>query len=172
MPDILKKYYRKYDFESSDILFTMSRAVSYCVNKRTKRARKINVKSAFKEFNKIISQLKKMQPKCVICLGDIAHRCFLDKCLHSFCTCCVSRWAKEKTICPTCGENFVAVFHDVRSIRSYRIRKFTADRKTSCLLKSMKSINSFYEINESIKKIIKTYKLSVEGFCNDVVSIR
>lgn len=168
MPAILKTYYRKYEFKNRYFFFTMSADGKF----DKKSPQSAQVKLAFKELNKIIGNLKKMQQKCVICLNNIEHRCFLDNCLHSFCMACVSEWSKEKKLCPTCGQGFVAVFYNVRSIRSYKIRKFADDRRQSCLLKSMKNINSFYEINENVKRIFKTYKLSFDTFCNAVVCMK
>ncbi|XKL65281.1 hypothetical protein PGB90_008701 [Kerria lacca] len=129
-----------------------------------------NIKLVFKELNKLLIHLKKIQPHCPICLGHIETRCYLNKCLHSYCLQCVSEWSKTKLNCPSCGQKFVAVFYNVRSVRSYQIRDFVPKSKRStCLLRSMNTINSYFEVKESLSRILSKHDLTFDLFHSKVV---
>ncbi len=126
----------------------------------------------FKELNKLLVTLKKKQSQCAICLGTIESRCYLNRCLHSYCLRCLCEWSKKKLNCPSCGQKFISVFYNVRSVRSYQIRDFGYGyRRNTCLLRSMNTINSYFEVKESLSRILMKYDLSFDAFHNLVTLI-
>ncbi|KAK7582336.1 hypothetical protein V9T40_013781 [Parthenolecanium corni] len=144
-----------------------------------------NVRMVFKELNKILLDLKKRQPQCAICLNNVESRCYLNKCLHSYCMRCVAEWAHQKQTCPSCNQPFASAYYNVRSVRCYQVRDFshiTSKGKGNdpnnnvqvahiCLLRTMNSINSYFEIKDTFGKILRKHKLTFEDFHSSVVTI-
>lgn len=142
-----------------------------------------NVRMVFRELNKMLINLKKRQPQCAICLSNVESRCYLNKCLHSYCMRCVVEWAHQKQTCPSCNQPFASAYYNVRSVRSYQVRDFSNihpkdyDHNNNvqvthmCLLRTMNSINSYFEIKDTFGKILRKHKLTFEDFHSSVVTI-
>lgn len=129
-----------------------------------------SVKQVFRELNKLLARLKEMQPKCAICLDNVETRCYLNECLHSYCLRCATEWSRTKKNCPACGQKFVAVFYNVRSVRTYhRVDFGKRVENTSCLLRSMHNIRSYFEVKETLRRILLKHNISFETFHRKVV---
>lgn len=160
-PSVVKTYYEKYQFANAPVTMDIDADT------------KMKVKLVSSQLNNVLRRMKKIQLRCIFCLNTIDRRCFADKCLHSFCTRCLIKWSDQKTTCPICGQKFGAIFYNVKSINSYKIRNLDwISQRQPCLVLCMKNATSFHNINENVSEILEKYKISVNMFCNTVAFSR
>ena len=54
----------------------------------------------------------KLRNMCSICIGERPKEVNIESCNHSFCTQCISNWAKKENTCPLCRKKFNVVYNN------------------------------------------------------------
>jgi len=54
----------------------------------------------------------KLRKMCSICFGERPKEVNIESCNHSFCTQCISNWAKKENTCPLCRKKFNVVYNN------------------------------------------------------------